>query len=381
MTVISMIGPLGPAQLACFGSWRRLGLRTQFIHTETKPLGRIARGIADHYLHLGPVADEPQSFDAIGDHLSKTASAHLACLADQMSIRLWRHRQRLGPSVTLLMAPVDVIEAMESKCLQIEIARQCGFDVLPTALVSAANLAEWAHLSYPIVVRPDRASIDSSFKVAFLADAAALNAFVRSRETRAPAIVAQTFVSGPTVVVHGFRGIGMPAATLIGFVVALKNDGVTVTLEPCDLTREITDACQRFVAAAGLVGVFHFELLLDPTTAKLWFLEVNARLGGTTGKVVVAGYDEPAALLYAFGVIPLAPNAPKSYKAVVSRLAAFRCIDKAIRGKGSPVDYPFPDARLVAFRALRSMVLYRDEVLRPFHPRSTLAFLSQYISR
>jgi predicted ATP-grasp superfamily ATP-dependent carboligase len=270
---------------------------------------------------------------------------------------------------------------MESKILQIHIAQQCGFDVLPATLVSTANDAECTQLTYPVVVRPDRASIDSSFKAVFLAGSVDLKTFISSLDTRKPPVVAQSYVSGPTVVIHGFRACEAKVAPLIGFVVALKNDGVTVTLEPWELPPGITDACQRFVQAADLVGVFHFELLLDPATTKLWFLEVNVRLGGTTGKVLVAGYDEPAALLYAFGVIGEAPHSPRSYKRVVSRLAALRCLEKVIRGKGSPVDYPFPDAKQVAFRALRSIVLYRDEVLRPCHLRNTLAFLSQYILR
>jgi predicted ATP-grasp superfamily ATP-dependent carboligase len=278
------------------------------------------------------------------------------------------------------MAPASVIDAMESKILQINIARQCGFNLLPTTLVSTASPAECAQLTYPVVVRPDRASLDSSFKAVFLADSVALKAFIGSRDTRKQPVVAQSFVSGPTVVIHGFRARVAGVASLIGFIVTLKNDGVTVTLEPWELSPGIADACQRFVQAAGIVGVFHFELLLDPTTMKLWFLEVNVRLGGTTGKVLVAGYDEPAALLYAFGVIDEAPQSPQSYKRVVNRLAALRCLEKAIRGNGSPVDYPFPDARQVEFRALRSILLYRDEVLRPCHTRNTLAFLSQYIS-
>ena len=120
------------------------------------------------------------------------------------------------------------------------------------------------------------------------------------------------------MVIDGFRACGAKVASLIGFIVTLKNDGVTVTLEPWELSPGITDSCQQFVQAAGLVGVFHFELLLEPATTKLWFLEVNARLGGTTGKALAAGYDEPAALLYAFGVINEAPQSPQSYKRVVS---------------------------------------------------------------
>jgi len=64
---------------------------------------------------------------------------------------------------------------------------------------------------------------------------------------------------------------------------------------------------------------------------------------------------------------------------VVNRLAAARCAIRAIGGKGTPVDFPFPSRSAVFWRALRASLTFRDEVLRPLRPFGTIVFLSQYL--
>lgn len=376
---VAMLGPLGPAQLACFESWRSLGFTTHFLHTEKKRLPIQLRSIVEHYDHLGPIRSaDPVAFGEIGRLLQAAGSSHLTCLGDQLAINLWKHHALLGAGVSLLAPPAGVIDAMESKVIQIGLATQVGFDVLPTALVSAETHVDVIGVEFPLVLRPDRASLDTSFKAEFIADAMVLRQFFELRSPVAPAVVAQPFVSGPSVVLHGFRGFGDRTATMIGFIARLKNDGVTATLEPWAMSPEIELTCQEFARRAGLVGVFHFDLLLDDQSDKVWFLEVNARLGGTTGKAYAAGYDEPAALLHAFGLVGRAPNSRRRHVPVVNRLAALHCLGRALRGTGSTVDYPFPSRARVLASSIRALMCYRDEVVRPLHPRSTFAFFSQY---
>ena len=374
-----MLGPLGPAQIACLASWRQSGIRTHFLHTEPSPLPKALRRIADRYDHLGSLAplDEARAAQ-IGAVLTAAGSDRLTCLSEQVTLRLWRFRSLLGPEVTLLTSPADVIVAMESKALQVNLARASGFDVLPTTLLTSAEQASAGGISYPLVLRPDRASLDPSFKAMFIHGADELERFFAGRAPGAPAVVAQRFIDGPNVVVHGSRSTSGELLGLSGYIVRLKNDGVSVTLEPWALPLSLSAACNAFAVRAGLVGVFHFDLLFDVATAGVWFLEVNARLGGTTAKVCASGYDEPKALLWAFGLSAPPTLALSTAVPVVNRLAALRCLIKAVRGSGSPVDHPFPSRRAVALRSLRAMFGFRDEVLRPLHPLGTLAFLSQY---
>jgi len=297
---IAMLGPMGPAQIACLSSWQRSGLRTHFLHTEQQPLPRALWRIADRYDHIGPLG----GFDAdcaarLGHLLEAAGSSHLSCLADQVTLNLWRYLPLLGAGTVLATAAAEVITAMESKTQQVELAKACGFDVLPTRSFRSDDRESFSILPFPLVLRPDRASVDPSFKAEFVEDVGELGRFLGARGSDAPPVVAQPFVSGPNVVVHGARtGVG-EMLPLQGYIGRLKNDGVTVMLEPWPLTEQLAQACRDFAQRARLVGVFHFDLLLDPRTDQVWFLEVNARLGGTTAKVYASGYDEPRALLWA----------------------------------------------------------------------------------
>ncbi|MBL8424399.1 MAG: hypothetical protein JNK06_13035 [Candidatus Accumulibacter phosphatis] len=296
-----------------------------------------------------------------------------------MTLNLWRHLPFLGAGTILATAPADVIAAMESKTLQVELAQACGLDVLPTHRVRSDDWESLSILPFPLVLRPDRASVDPSFKAEFVQDSGQLARFLGARGTDAPTVVAQPFVGGPNVVVHGARTRAGEMLALQGYIGRLKNDGVTVMLEPWPLTEQLARACREFAQRACLVGVFHFDLLLDPGTDQVWFLEVNARLGGTTAKVYASGYDEPRALLWAFGLSKAPGVAEHGGVPVVNRLAAARCAIRAIGGKGTPVDFPFPSRSAVFWQALRASLTFRDEVLRPLRPLGTLVFLSQYL--
>ena len=377
---IAMLGPMGPAQIACLSSWQRSGLRTHFLHTEQQPLPRALWRIADRYDHIGPLG----GFDAdcaarLGHLLEAAGSSHLSCLADQVTLNLWRYLPLLGAGTVLATAAAEVITVMESKTQQVELAKACGFDVLPTRSFRSDDRESFSILPFPLVLRPDRASVDPSFKAEFVEDVGELGRFLGARGSDAPPVVAQPFVSGPNVVVHGARtGVG-EMLPLQGYIGRLKNDGVTVMLEPWPLTERLAQACRDFAQRARLVGVFHFDLLLDPRTDQVWFLEVNARLGGTTAKVYASGYDEPRALLWAFGLSKAPEAAADGGVPVVNRLAAARCAIRAIGGKGTPVDFPFPSRSAVFWRALRASLTFRDEVLRPLRPFGTIVFLSQYL--
>lgn len=377
-----MLGPLGPAQLACFHSWRRAGVATHFLDTEDRPLPRWLRGIVDSYDHLGPIRGlDDTALEAIGFALRARASTHLCCLGEQLAIRLWQSRARLPSDIGLLINPASTMLQLSSKMEQLRLGQEAGFQTLPTALVDADCVDALAPtLRYPLALRPDDANIDNSFKAEYIADANALRHFIASRPPKSMAVVAQPFVRGPSLVVHGSRDLqGMPG-TMHAYIGHLKHQGVTVSIEPFDLPRNVLAACESFAHAVDLHGVFHFDLMLEQTTGAIWFLEVNARLGGTTAKVCASGYDEPLAMLRAFGLV--APKVPASSKnpqrPAVNRIAAIKSTLASLRGNGSLIDYPYPDRSLQLRSSLRAMLTYRDEVLTPHNPKGTLAFLSQY---
>lgn len=380
---LAMLGPVGPSQLACFRSWRRSGVTTHFLDTESRPLPRWLRGIVDYYHHIGPVRglDGP-ALETISTALLSAGTSNICCLGEQLAVRLWQEQANLPVGTRVLTNPATTMQRLESKLEQIELGRQAGFDVLPSELVSSANVEGLVPLlCFPLALRPDRASVDGSFKAEYIEDPQALRRFIAARSPQAPAVVAQPFVTGPSLVVHGSRSMQGRPGELHAYIGRLKYHGVTVCLEPFALPSRIAAACNRFAALLDLRGIFHFDLMLDPKSQAIWFLEVNARFGGTTAKVFASGYDEPRAMLLAFGLISGGTGDDRrgTERPVVNRMAAMRCLLNGLKGRSSRIDYPYPSRSSLLATSLRAALCYRDEVLSARSPMSTLAFLSQYL--
>ncbi len=373
---IAMLGPLGPTQLACFASWRRAGLPTQFIDTSDKPLPARFRTIVDRYDYVGPLRGlDERAIEEISTALARARSTGLVCVAEALSIKVWNAAKRWPDHVRLLLNSAATMNMLESKIQQIDLAQRAGFDVLPTAVVSVPG--SQLSTDFPVVLRPDRASQDASFKAEFVSSKDTLKRFLAGRAKGAPPVVAQRFIRGPSLVVHGSRHADGRHGPLFAFVSKIKNAGVAVALEPTSLDPRVASACMCFADLAELRGAFHFDLMIDETDKRIWFLEVNARFGGTTGKVFAAGYDEPMVMLRAHGMVECADGAARLHS-VVNRVALARCLGKALRGDASPIDYPLPDRRRLSLWALQAMLFFRDEVVSVRRFRSAMAFLSQY---
>lgn len=384
--MIAMLGPVGPAQLACFRSWRKCGVATQFLDTEVRPLPKWAQGIVDRYEHIGPVPGlDAAAMDCVSLAMQRSGARAICCVSEQMAMRLWHQSDRLPAGSMVLGNPEQTLARLESKLEQVELGRLAGFDVLPSFAVSSLNIESVIdRLVFPLALRPDRASLDGSFKAEYVENQAELRGFLATRGPQAPGVVAQRFITGPSLVIHGSRDLQGRPGVLHGYIGRLKQGGVTVTLEPFELPQQIQSACDKFAQLLDLHGVFHFDLMLEPQTGQMWFLEVNARFGGTTAKAYASGYDEPRAMLEAFELISLdssANTSTKMGKAAVNRMAALKAFLSGLRGQGSRVDFPYPSRLQVIFRSLRAAIFYADEVLTLSSPTSMLAFLSQYLPK
>lgn len=380
---VAMLGPVGPAQLACLKSWRRHGVVTHFLDTEQAPLPRLVQGVASHYDHIGPAGNlDAQRLQTICAALNRSGARAICCLGEQLAIRLWQERSNLPPGTVVLSNPDHVMRLLESKLEQITLGEKAGFSILPTELISSDNLDQIApRLQFPLALRPDRASVDRSFKAQYVHDLPALRAFFAQRPAQAPAVLAQKFISGPGIVVHGSRNSRGGHGPLHAYVSKLKYQGVTVYMEPFALPESELSACRNFADLLDLRGIFHFDLMLDTASGQVWFLEINARLGGTTAKVLAAGYDEPRRMLQAYDLLPdsMSAGATLPQKSVVNRLAALRCLFGALRGNSSRIDDPLSSRWRVALQSVRAALFCRDEVLSVRQPLSSLAFLAQYL--
>jgi len=87
--VVGLIGPLGPAQLACVRSWRRRGISTLFVHCGEEPLFDWARSIADHYVYGGKSGDPDSGLIAItAEALATRKAVGIACLSETLATAL-----------------------------------------------------------------------------------------------------------------------------------------------------------------------------------------------------------------------------------------------------------------------------------------------------
>ena len=156
-------------------------------------------------------------------------------------------------------------------------------------------------------------------------------------------MIAQPLRILPNLVVHGARSESGEILALQPFLVPRKFEGVTLSIKRADFPPGVEKCCRDFIQAAGLTGCFHFELLLSPREDRAYYLEINARLGGTTDKVTRLGFDEPGLLLAAFGLLPMQTGtsfAALSGRTAVNKLKVLQHLEWALRGKLCDLDYP-----------------------------------------
>ena len=298
---VGIVGPLGPAQLACLRSWRHAGLRTAFFQTGVRPLHGFLIHLADFYRFLPESVAIKESIAKVGEECTVHGIAAITSLSERVALKLWSHRQEGGfPMTHLMLNEPGLYGVLESKLKQIGIAEQAGLPILPTITLAVVGDSAKLPADRLMVLRPDIARlVRPMFKAEVIGNRSEAETFLASRSLDEAWIIAQPFVAGPNLVVHAARAIDGSWDHREAYVTEIKFNGLAVSLKPCSLPAELLEACRRFEKATGLYGVFHYDFIVDENTGKAFFLEVNPRLGGTTAKVYATGYDEPTLLVAA----------------------------------------------------------------------------------
>lgn len=227
----------------------------------------------------------------------------LLCLA--------RNRALFEPACRLLAPEASTLEQLWDKCHQVHVAEEAGFNVLPTyELRSAEDVAALPESVFPAVIRPSFLnSARPNFKAKVLASREEAIRLYAATEWSHPPLL-QRFCLGPNMVLHGMRARDGGWLKLQLFHVYRKYRGFSASMEPAPLAPDLGRAARRFVEMAGLTGPFHFDLLVNRAEDKVYFLEINTRLGGTTGKAIELGYDEPGLLFRSFNAVTAEPLPP-----------------------------------------------------------------------
>lgn len=340
----AILGPLGPAQLACVRSWRSRGFRTIFAQSAGgRRIPRLDRYV-DVYIQASDLALGSAKGRAQLLRLLKDAGATgVAALSYSLTDTLHKMvGEATAPCPLQVWAtPAATLGFLNSKLSQLQLAEACGLAVAPHWSYPSGETVPCRFDMGPMVVRPDGGgATEPEFKVQYVANSHDFESFIKSFTVIRRPLVLQPFLPGQNIVVHGARSTLTGKSLHVGFEVDRMLDGVTLTMRHSKLPDMVMQRCAEFADRAGLAGVYHFEFRRDSRDGIYYFLEVNGRLGGTTGKVFRLGYDEPFLLVQSFIDNKLEEPCIRGDWTASNRQAIARAAIKAWRGDLTVFDYP-----------------------------------------
>ena len=393
-----ILSGFGPPSLACIRSWGRKGYPVGMVCIGSKKEPPPdSKYLTDFVTLPSDKLNTPDGIQIIKEFLIRFRATGITCVAESVACWLNDHRQMFPDEVAIWLPTNKTIKDLISKQKQIEIARIIGFNVLPTYLIDK-NLETVDHIPknhFPLCLRPDDpAGVTPVFKAHLVYSQKELIEYVESMEKMDGPIVAQPFMHLPNLVVHGARTVNGDSIGVQGFLVERKFEGVTLTIRPIQLEKDVLDRCVAFTDYFNIAGNYHFEFLVDKKDGSAYFLELNNRLGGTTAKVFALGYDEPLLVLQSYGVLPTSPETsdqkpatrnhqpssivqrlktsieqpativhrPLTNVTVSSKQALLKYFYYTIKGRLTPLDYP-SEANLIRLaKTIYGFIRYRDDV-------------------
>jgi biotin carboxylase len=355
-------------------------------------------------VHLIDMVDEPASFErhsaaieADGEimlwsdaksekailqiqNFAKRVKADAIVTADEFT-QLWlaENRHRFEPACRVLAPSAATLQVLLKKPEQVRIAREAGFNLLPNwELFTAADAAQIPADSFPVCVRPGAPdSVQPMFKAMVLDTPQALEQFLAGIQWQGSPLLVQPYCFGPNIVVHGVADQSGRMIALRAYLAYRKSRGFAVSLRSMRLSTEMRTACVNFVQASKITGPFHFDLLQSAQSGRIYFLEVNVRLGGTTAKVIRMGYDEPMLMLKSFGIsTPVDVPLPGKFQQNVTgkRLALAHLVDALCKRK-DPLSYPQKSWTSDVFSALWEAITVPDVLFNLRDVRGSLWYM------
>lgn len=372
-----IIGAFSPPALACIRSWGRQGFAVGMVcirsQREPPPGSRYLQSYCTLPSDKLFTDEGARRIDA---YLRQFHASGIMAIDEKISCWLNDCRAASGLSAEVWAPPNQVARDLMPKSRQVETARSVGMDLLPTYAVDRDHetVNSIPRDSYPLCLRPDLPiAVSPAFKVRIVHTRKELLEFLARCDRIDRPIMAQPFADLPNLVVHGSRTVSGKTSGLQAFAVHRKFQGVSLTIRPYSMEPALADMCAEFVNRLGLIGNFHFDFLLDQASGRNYFLEINARLGGTTAKVLACGYDEPMLALEAYGIAPSPPLYIRD-RVVSSKHALLKYCCFALSGRLSLLDHPREPAPVRLLKSIYGLVFYGDEILSFSDMRGAIAF-------
>jgi hypothetical protein len=308
----------------------------------------------------------PEGIDFTRRYAAEVGASALVAVTDRELIWLGTHRHEFEPRCRVLVqSPQSLLEIL-SKCRQLELAGAAGLLVLPTHLVTRPGDADAIPEShFPLAVRPNRPEdVEPRLKVRLVSTREHLRTLIGECERLASPLIAQPFRNLPNLVVHGVRSANGDVIASRCYLVARKFEGVSLTIEPRPFPDRLEALCHAFARLAGITGCYHLEFLFSPHEDQAYFLEANVRMGGTTDKVLHAGFDEPGLLLQAYEVMPRRGSPLRDRPGrVVNKRVVLKHALWAATGRLTPFDHPDVSRLTHVAYACRDMLAARDSIV------------------
>ncbi len=374
IATVALFGAFGPSMLTAARSLRAAGICPVVLGLGCST--PVVWSTAVHFAACMRLEDvgTPAGLVVISDFIQRTEAEALLPFWDPQMVWLAANQESLPWGCKLLMSSKNALLGVLWKHDQLPVARRSGFRVLPTWQLSRLEDAGSIDpAAYPVCVRPSAPQgVNPTFKVEVLKTPSELGAFLVRRTWGPEPLLVQPFLLLPSVVIHGVRSESGELLALEGFIAPMKFEGISLELRPFRLNGHIADRCRKFVDEVGITGPFHFDLLYSEETDGFYFLEINARLGGTTDKVFRLGFDEPLLTLSAYGFeVPVRPYRGRESRPVTNRRSVLKHMVFVALGRLSPLDYPVVGPFRHLLLSLRALLRDKDSIVNRRDLRGT----------
>jgi hypothetical protein len=316
--------------------------------------------------------------EAVLAYVTEVGAEALTTLSHKYRLWFAENADRFQGICKLMVPSTRCLEVAESKKTQIQLARDAGFNTLPTYFIRAASdIADIDSGDYPLCLRPTTLEAATpAFKARMVQNPQALTEFVSEMLISGDGLIAQPFRALPNAVLHCTSNENGDLLNSKAFLVDRKFEGLSLRIRPMPLPQDMVSKVAAFSRAMGASGPYHFDFLYSSVTGDWYYLEVNVRFGGTTDKVIWFGVDEAANCFLAYGLD--VPHPPRNFstrrKAVVNKRAILKHIVTMLRHRPDPLDYPVESRFRAAVRSLGDLFLAKDSVIDFRDIKGTIAF-------
>lgn len=383
MTSIIIFGSFGPPTLAFARSCAGRGVSVYLLEQGEGDVffKKYSSALAGQKTFERALIGQEEGLKKIQAYIDEVDATALIAVSENHLLWLSKNRNQFEPSCRLMAPSHECLERLAPKSTQIDIAREAGFELLPSGYLSVVEDCDKIPAdNFPLCVRPSKPSmVTPSFKARVIYSPQDLKDFIGGFQNISAPIIAQPFKQLPDLKVIGVCGPNGRLIDMESFLVERKFEGVTLTLRKINFPEGLKEKCRKFLDLACLDGPFHFDLLYCPVQEDLYYLEINTRMGGITDKARSFGFDQPAMILESYGVKEKSSSVCKTTtrQHVVTKKSIIKHLITTLKGQLIELDYP-PSSRIHhVFLSLRDLLCAKDSVFDWSDIRGSLWFIFQ----